>query len=50
MSLCVTKNNLWLKFYSIKSPAYAGDFFGRRKENETVLEIVKDIFGEIYKK
>ncbi|CCW31320.1 conserved hypothetical protein [Xenorhabdus nematophila F1] len=43
------KNNLRLKIYSIKSPAYAGDFFAHRKDDETDLEIVKDIFQEVNK-
>ncbi|CDG15806.1 conserved protein of unknown function [Xenorhabdus doucetiae] len=37
-------------FYSVKSPAYAGDFFGVRKEDETALETVKVIFEKTYKK
>ncbi|PHM44747.1 hypothetical protein Xmau_01460 [Xenorhabdus mauleonii] len=45
-----TKNNLRLIIYSIKSPAYAGDFFADKKEDETDLEIVKVIFEETNKK
>ncbi|CDG19747.1 conserved protein of unknown function [Xenorhabdus poinarii G6] len=44
MFLCVMKNNLRLIFYSVKSPAYAGDFFGARKDDETALTIVKGFF------
>lgn len=46
----MTKNNLRLIFYFVKSPAYAGDFFILRKDNETSLEIVKVIFEKIDKK